>query len=116
MKIFEGFEEFRKDLEILSHKTRYKILLTLFACGEEMSFDWLEKVLPRTGSNELEYHLRRLKDHGLIKSRNAIIAREGGVVLTFYTLSVRSQKLFRELGLARMKDKFRALFEELTKE
>ena len=61
------FENMRRELEIISEKTRYKILLTLLASEESLSFSRLRVLLPSVPENTLNYHLKILKENSFIK-------------------------------------------------
>jgi len=52
----------------VSEKTRYKILLTLFASEESLSFSQIKTLLPSIQENRLNYHLNVLKEGKLIKN------------------------------------------------
>lgn len=113
MSEFVGFERLRKDLEIMSEKTRYKILLTLFASEKKLSFSQLKELLPLTEGNQLDYHLKHLKEQNLIKNEKRETYKRNES-RSFYSLNERSLILFQKLGLAKIKPKFQALFKKLT--
>lgn len=113
MQIFEESEELRNDLEIISEKTRYKILLTLFASEKPLSFSQLNELLPLTKENQLHYHLKYLKEHNLIKNEKKKTYKRNEF-RSFYSLNKKSLNLFQKLGLTKVKPKFQALFKKLT--
>lgn len=113
MSGLEGFERLRKDLKIMSEKTRYKILLTLFASEKKISFSQLKELLPLTEENQLSHHLKHLKDNNLINNEKRETYKRDEA-RSFYSLNERSLILFQKLGLTKIKPKFQALFKKLT--
>ena len=69
METPKKYEKMRKELEIISEKTRYKILLTLLASKEKLSFSQLNELLPSIPENNLNYHLNILKKAGMIEGK-----------------------------------------------
>ena len=102
----------RKDLEIISEKTRYKILLTLLASEDKLSFNQLKELLPSIPENTLNYHLSILKEQEFVNNekRNEYKRNEPR---SFYSLSKRTMDLFDNLGLSAVKKEFQALFKQM---
>lgn len=113
MQIFKESESLRKDLEIMSEKTRYKILLTLFASEKSLSFSQLKELLPLTEENQLDYHLKHLKEQNLIKNEKKETYKRNES-RSFYSLNERSLNLFQKLGLTKVRHKFQDLFNKIT--
>lgn len=113
MQIFEESESLRKDLEIITEKTRYKIMLTLFASEKPLSFTQLKELLPLTKPNQLDHHLKYLKDHNLVKNEKKKEYKRNEF-RSFYSLNERSLNLLQKLGLTKIKSKFHDLFKKLT--
>ncbi|MFW9896635.1 MAG: winged helix-turn-helix domain-containing protein [Promethearchaeota archaeon] len=109
----EKFENMRKELEILSEKTRYKILLTLLASEKSLSFSQLKELLPSIPENNLNYHLKILKDNKFIKNEKRMEYKRSEP-RSFYSLSKRSIELLGTLGLTAVKEEFQALFRQMT--
>jgi DNA-binding HxlR family transcriptional regulator len=107
------FENIRKELEIISEKTRYKILLTLLASEKSLSFSRLKELLPSIQENNLNYHIRILKENDLIKNEKKMEYKRSEP-RSFYSLSQRSINLLENLGLTDVKEEFQALFEQMT--
>ena len=107
------FESMRKDLEIISEKTRYKILLTLLASEEKLSFKQLKELLPSVPDNNLNYHLSVLKEKNFIKNEKRSDYKRSEH-RSFYSLSKRATELLDTLGLKAVKKEFQALFEQMT--
>jgi DNA-binding HxlR family transcriptional regulator len=107
------FERLRKDLEIISEKTRYKILLTLLASGDKLSFNQLKELLPSIPDNNLNYHLSVLKEKNFIKNEKRSDYKRSEY-RSFYSLSKRAIDLLDSLGLKAVKKEFQALFEQMT--
>ena len=107
------FETLRKDLEIISEKTRYKILLTLLASEEKLSFNQLKDLLPSIPENNLNYHLSVLKEKNFIKNEKRTDYKRSEH-RSFYSLSKRAVELFDTLGLKAVKKEFQALFKQMT--
>jgi len=107
------FENMRKELEIISEKTRYKILLTLLASEKSLSFSRLKELLPSIQENNLNYHIRILKENDLIKNEKKIEYKRSEP-RSFYSLSQRSINLLESLGLTDVKEEFQALFKQMT--
>ena len=107
------FERLRKDLEIVSEKTRYKILLTLLASSDKLSFNQLRELLPSVPDNNLNYHLSVLKEKNLIKNEKRSDYKRSEP-RSFYSLSKRAIELMDSLGLKAVKKEFQALFEQMT--
>lgn len=103
----------RKELEIISEKSRYKILLTLLASEESLSFSRLSKLLPSIPENNLNYHLKILKDNNFIKNEKRI-GYQRSEPRSFYSLSKKSMDLLGNLGLTAVKKEFQALFKQMT--
>ncbi len=113
VQIFEKSESLRKDLEIISEKTRYKIMLTLFASENPLSFSQLKELLPLTKENQLDHHLKYLKEQNLIKNEKKESYKRDEY-RSFYSLNERSLNLFQKLGLNKIKHKFQDLFNKIT--
>ena len=107
------FENMRKELEIISEKTRYKILLTLLASEKSLSFSRLKELLPSIPENNLNYHIRILKENDLIKNEKKMEYKRSEP-RSFYSLSQRSIDLLESLGLTDVKEEFQALFKQMT--
>jgi DNA-binding HxlR family transcriptional regulator len=112
MNIPQDYRDLRKELELISEKTRYKILLTFFASENALSFSDLKSLLPSVQDNKLHYHLSVLKDNKLIKNRkkNEYKRSEDR---SFYTLNDKSNRLLEQLGLSKAKKEFQVLFEKI---
>ncbi|MFX0077219.1 MAG: winged helix-turn-helix domain-containing protein [Candidatus Hermodarchaeota archaeon] len=109
----KNLESIRKELEIISEKTRYKILLTLLASEESLSFSELKELLPSIPENNLIYHLNKLKEKGFIKNEKRM-GYKRSEPRSFYSLSNKTFELFESLGLTAVKEEFRALFKQMT--
>jgi len=107
------FEKMRKDLEIISEKTRYKILLTLLASKEKLSFSQLKELLPSIPDNSLNYHLNVLKEQDFIKNEKRTDYKRSEP-RSFYSLSKRAISLLDDLGLTKVKEEFQVLFKQMT--
>ncbi len=106
------FENKRKGLEFISEKTRYKILLTLLA-KERLSFSQLRELLPSIPENNLNYHIKILKENDFIKNKK-VSKYKRSEPRSFYSLSERSNELLKDLGLTNVKEELQALFEQMT--
>ncbi|MFW9826279.1 MAG: ArsR/SmtB family transcription factor [Candidatus Thorarchaeota archaeon] len=113
METPKKLENKRKELEIISEKNRYKILLTLLASEKSLSFSRLSELLPSIPENNLNYHLKILKDNNFIKNEKRI-GYQRSEPRSFYSLSKKSMELFRSLGLTAVKEEFQALFKQMT--
>ncbi|MHA2474492.1 MAG: helix-turn-helix domain-containing protein [Promethearchaeota archaeon] len=117
METPKKYENMRKELEIISEKTRYKILLTLLASEKSLSLSRLKELLPSVAENNLNYHLKILKENNFI---NNFIKNEKRMEYkrseprSFYSLSKKSMDLLASLGLAAVKEEFQALFKQMT--
>ena len=103
----------RKELEIISEKTRYKILLTLLASKEKLSFSQLKELLPSIPDNSLNYHLNVLKEQEFVKNEKRVDYKRSEP-RSFYSLSKRAISLLDDLGLTNVKEEFQALFKQMT--
>jgi len=103
----------RKELEIISEKTRYKILLTLLASEKSLSFSRLKELLPSIPENNLNYHIKILKENDFITNEKKMEYKRSEP-RSFYSLSQRSIDLLENLGLTDVKEEFQALFEQMT--
>ncbi len=106
------FENKRKGLEFISEKTRYKILLTLLA-KEPLSFSELRDLLPSIPENNLNYHIKILKENDFLKNKK-VSEYKRSEPRSFYSLSDRSKELLKDLGLTDVKEELQALFEQMT--
>jgi len=106
------FEDKRKGLEFISEKTRYKIILTLLA-KQPLSFSQLRKLLPSIPENNLNYHIKILKENDFINNKK-VSQYKRSEPRSFYSLSDRSNELLKDLGLADVKEELQALFEQMT--
>ncbi len=106
------YENMRKDLEIISEKTRYKILLTLLASEKSLSFSNLKKLLPSIPDNNLNYHLSILKEQKFIKNEKRSEYKRTEP-RSFYSLNEKSIQLLENLGLTAIKKEFQNLFEQM---
>ncbi|MFX0037274.1 MAG: ArsR/SmtB family transcription factor [Candidatus Hermodarchaeota archaeon] len=113
METPKKFEHMRKELEIISEKTRYKILLTLLASEKSLSFSRLREILPSIPENTLNYHLKILKENNFIKNEKRI-GYKRSEPRSFYSLSKKSVDLLENLGLTAVKKEFQALFKQMT--
>ena len=113
METPKKYEKMRKELEIISEKTRYKILLTLLASKEKLSFSQLNELLPSIPENNLNYHLKILKEEDFIKNEKRMDYKRSEP-RSFYSLSKRAISLFDALGLTNVKEEFQALFKQMT--
>jgi DNA-binding HxlR family transcriptional regulator len=107
------FENMRKELEIISEKTRYKILLTLLASEESLSFSRMKELLPSIPENNLNYHLKILKENDFVKNEKKMEYKRSEP-RSFYSLSKKSMDLLGSLGLTAVKEEFQALFKQMT--
>ena len=112
MKLPIKFENKRKGLEFISEKTRYKILLTLLA-KEPLSFSELRKILPSIPENNLNYHIKILKENGFLNNKR-VSEYKRSEPRSFYSLSDRSYELLKDLGLTDVKEELQALFEQMS--
>ena len=103
----------RKELEIISEKTRYKILLTLLASEKSLSFSRLKELLPSIPENNLNNHIKILKENDFITNEKKMEYKRSEP-RSFYSLSQRSIDLLENLGLTDVKEEFQALFEQMT--
>jgi DNA-binding HxlR family transcriptional regulator len=106
-------ENMRKELEIISEKTRYKILLTLLASEKSLSFSRLKELLPSIPENNLNYHLNILKEKNFIKNEKKL-GYKRSEPRSFYSLSKKSAELLENLGLTAVKEELQALFKQMT--
>lgn len=106
-------ENMRKELEIISEKTRYKILLTLLASEGSLSFSRLRELLPSIPENTLNYHLKILKENSFVNNEKKMEYKRSEP-RSFYSLSKKSIDLLGTLGLNAVKEEFRALFKQMT--
>ncbi|MFX0028802.1 MAG: winged helix-turn-helix domain-containing protein [Candidatus Hermodarchaeota archaeon] len=113
METPKKLENMRKELEIISEKTRYKILLTLLASEKSLSFSQLRDLLPSIPENSLNYHLKVLKDNNFIKNEKKVEYKRSEP-RSFYSLSKKSINLLENLGLTAVREEFRALFKQMT--
>lgn len=113
MEIPKNLENMRKELEIISEKTRYKILLTLLASEKSLSFSRLRELLPSIPENTLNYHLKILKEKNFIKNEKRM-GYKRSEPRSFYSLSKKSIDLLGNLGLNDVKEEFQALFKQMT--
>jgi DNA-binding HxlR family transcriptional regulator len=107
------YENMRKELEIISEKTRYKILLTLLSSENSLSFSRLRVLLPSIPENSLNYHLKILKENDFIKNEKKMEYKRSEP-RSFYSLSKKSVELLGSLGLTAVKEEFQALFKQMT--
>lgn len=114
LKIPPKFEKKRKDLEFISEKTRYKIILTLLA-EESLSFIQLRDLLSSIPENNLNYHIKMLKENGYLKNKK-VQDYKRSEPRSFYSLSNRSIELLQELGLTAVKQELHALLHSSTDE
>ena len=114
MKLPPKFEERRKDLEFISEKTRYKIILTLLA-EDSLSFIQLRNLLSSIPENNLNYHIKILKENGYIKNKK-VQEYKRSEPRSFYSLSDHTIGLLEDLGLNDLKREFHALIHSLTDE
>lgn len=114
MELPPKFENKRKDLVFISEKTRYKIILTLLA-EERLSFIQLRNLLTSIPENNLNYHIKILKENGFIKNKK-IQEYKRSEPRSFYSLSNRSLELLENLGLTNVKKELHALVHSLTDE
>lgn len=105
------FENKRIGLEFISEKTRYKILLTLLA-KEPLSFSELRDLLPSIPENNLNYHIKILKENDFLKNKK-VSEYKRSEPRSFYSLSDRSMELLKDLGLTDVKEELQALFEQM---
>ena len=112
MKLPMKFENKRKGLEFISEKTRYKILLTLLA-KEPLSFSELSALFPAIPENNLNYHIKILKENDFLKNKK-VSEYKRSEPRSFYSLSDRSMELLKDLGLTDVKEELQALFEQMT--
>jgi len=110
LKLPLKFENKRKGLEFISEKTRYKILLTLLA-KEPLSFSQLRKLLPSIPENNLNYHIKILKENGFINNEK-VSEYKRSEPRSFYSLSERSNELLKDLGLTDVKEELTAILEQ----
>ncbi|MHA2121920.1 MAG: winged helix-turn-helix domain-containing protein [Promethearchaeota archaeon] len=113
METPKKYENMRKELEIISEKTRYKILLTLLASEKSLSLSRLKELLTSIAENNLNYHLKILKENDLIKNEKRMEYKRSEP-RSFYSLSKKSMTLLANLGLAAVKEEFQALFKQMT--
>ena len=106
------FENKRKGLEFISEKTRYKILLTLLA-KQPLSFSELRDLLPSIPENNLNYHIKILKENDFINNKK-VSEYKRSEPRSFYSLSNRSNELLKDLGLTDVKKELQALPEKIN--
>ncbi len=109
----KNLENIRKELEIISEKTRYKILLTLLASEKSLSFSRFRELLPSIPENTLNYHLKILKEQNFIKNEKRM-GYKRSEPRSFYSLRKKSIDLLGNLGLNDVKEEFQALFKQMT--
>ncbi len=113
MQIPDDYKQFREELELISEKNRYKILLTLFAGDKEFSFSQLKELLPSIQENKLNYHLNILKENSLMTNRKKTNYKRSEN-RSFYSLSDKALNLLNRLGLEKARKEFHKLFEKMT--
>ena len=113
MQTPKKFEDMRKELKIISEKTRYKILLTLLASEKSLSFSRLTELLPSIPENSLNYHLNILRENNFIKNEKRKDYQRSEP-RSFYSLSKKSIELLKNLGLTAVKEEFQNLFKQMT--
>jgi DNA-binding HxlR family transcriptional regulator len=106
------FENMRKELEIISEKTRYKILLTLLASEKSLSFSQLNELLPSIPENNLNYHIKILKENDFVRNEKRMEYKRSEP-RSFYSLSKKSMDLLGSLGLTAVKEEFQSLFKQM---
>ena len=111
MKLPLKFENKRKGLEFISEKTRYKILLTLLASEVPLSFSQLKELLPSIPENNLNYHIKILKENDFVKNKK-VSEYKRSEPRSFYSLSERSYELLKDLGLTDVKEELTAILEQ----
>jgi len=114
LKLPLKFENRRKDLEFISEKTRYKIILTLLA-EESLSFIQLRNLLTTIPENNLNYHIKMLKENGYLKNKK-VQDYKRSEPRSFYSLSKHSLELLHDLGLTNVKQELHALLHSTTDE
>jgi DNA-binding HxlR family transcriptional regulator len=114
LKLPLEFENKRKDLEFISEKTRYKIILTLLA-EDSLSFTQLRNLLTSIPENSLNYHIKILKENGYIKNKK-VQEYKRSEPRSFYSLSNHTKGILEDLGLSDLKKEFHALIHSLTDE
>lgn len=102
----------REGMEILSEKSRYKIILTLLASRGPLSFSQLKKKLPSIAENNLNHHLIVLKDNGFVENMKKEGAKRDEP-RSFYLLSEKTLDLLIKLGLGEIKHELSDLFDVL---
>ena len=113
MQLSEEYDQLREALEIMSEKNRYKILITLFASQEPLSFSQLKAVLPSIKENTLHYHLEVLKKNGFVKNQKKKEYKRDED-RSFYLLTPKVIELFDKLELTKVKNEFQTLFNKLA--
>ena len=93
--------------------TNNKILLTLLASEKSLSLSRLKELLPSIAENNLNYHLKILKENNFIKNEKRMEYKRSEP-RSFYSLSKKSLDLFGSLGLTAVKKEFQALFKQMT--
>ncbi len=88
-------------------------MLTLLASEKSLSFSRLKELLPSIPENNLNYHIRILKENDLIKNEKKMEYKRSEP-RSFYSLSQRSIDLLESLGLTDVKEEFQALFKQMT--
>ncbi|MFX1480904.1 MAG: hypothetical protein ACFFCI_22695, partial [Promethearchaeota archaeon] len=73
----------------------------------------LKELLPSIQENNLNYHLKILKENGFIKNEKRIDYKRSEP-RSFYSLSQKSLDLLGSLGLTAVKEEFQALFKQMT--
>jgi DNA-binding HxlR family transcriptional regulator len=111
LKLPLKFENKRKGLEFISEKTRYKILLTLLASEVPLSFSQLKELLPSIPENNLNYHIKILKENDFVKNKK-VSEYKRSEPRSFYSLSERSYELLKDLGLTDVKEELTAILEQ----
>jgi len=114
MQLSEEYDQLREALEIMSERNRYKILITLFASEEALSFSQLKSVLPSIKENTLHYHLEILKKNNFIENKRKKEYRRDED-RSFYLLTSKAITLFDKLELTKVKEEFKTLFDKLSK-
>lgn len=108
----EVYEEKRELLEVICEKTRFKIVLTLLASQNPLSFSQL-LILLNLNPGTFKAHLDRLTKAGVI-TKKTLQAKGRDQPRTFYQLTEKGLKLLEDTGLLAAREELRNLFVKMT--
>lgn len=108
----EVYEEKRVLLETISERTRFKIVLTLLASPNPLSFSQLLSML-NLNPGTFKAHLDRLMKANII-TKEMVQAKSRDQPRTFYRLTEKGLKLLEDAGVLKAREELRSLFIKMT--